>query len=67
MMSLNSQGDVDFRQVFTQVGTYKGTIVAIKRINKKYVDLSRNVRKELKIVSTCYNNCHFFIILASPT
>lgn len=51
MVSLNSQADLDLRQVFTQVGTYKGTVVAVKRINKKYVDLTRNVCKELKLVS----------------
>ena len=50
MASLNSQVDLDFKQVFTQVGTYKKSIVAIKRVNKKYVDLTRSVRKELKMV-----------------
>ena len=51
-MSLSSAVvDVDVKQVFTQIGTYKGSIVAIKRIRKKHVDLTRNVRKELKIVS----------------
>ena len=41
-------------QVFTQVRQYKGNIVAIKRVNKKYVDLTRNVRKELKVVRHKY-------------
>ena len=50
MVSLSSQADLDLRQVFTQVGTYKGTIVAIKRVSKKCVDLTRGVRKELKQV-----------------
>lgn len=50
-MSLSSAVvDVDVKQVFTQIGAYKGNIVAIKRIRKKHVDLTRNVRKELKIV-----------------
>ena len=52
MVSLNSQADLDMRQVFTQVGQYKGQIVAIKRVNKKYVDLTRKVQKELKVVSS---------------
>ena len=52
MISLCSQVDLDLRQVFTSVGTYKGSIVAVKRINKKYVDLTRSVRKELKLVRT---------------
>ena len=47
--SLNSQ--VDYDQVFTLVGTYRGQIVAIKKINKTQVDLTRSVRKELKLVS----------------
>lgn len=36
------------RQVFTEIGKYKGTVIAIKKINKRGVDLTRNVRKELK-------------------
>lgn len=51
MVSLSSQADLDLRQVFTQVGTYKGVIVAIKPVHKRCVDLTRNVRKELKMVS----------------
>ena len=50
MVSLNSQAELDMRQVFTQVGHFKGNIVAVKRVNKKYVDLTRSVRKELKVV-----------------
>ena len=50
MVSLNSQADLDIRQVFTQVGRYKGQIVAIKRVNKKYIDLTRNIQKEMKMV-----------------
>lgn len=50
MASLPSQVELDSKQVFTQVAVYRNTIVAIKRVNKKYIDLTRNVRKELKIV-----------------
>ena len=50
MVSLNSQVDMDLKQVFTQVGYYKKSIIAIKKVNKKYVDLTRQVRKELKMV-----------------
>ncbi|ESO83952.1 hypothetical protein LOTGIDRAFT_91228, partial [Lottia gigantea] len=49
-ISLISQVDVDLRQLFTHVGTYRGTIVAIRIVNKKHVELTRNVRKELKIM-----------------
>ncbi|KAL3876609.1 hypothetical protein ACJMK2_034431 [Sinanodonta woodiana] len=47
-LSLGSQADLDGRQLFTSVGTYKGNIVAIIRVNKKHVELTRNVKKELK-------------------
>lgn len=49
--SLVSQADMDFRQLFTCVGMYKSTIVAIKKVRKKNLELTRNVRKELKVVS----------------
>ncbi|XP_006811765.2 guanylate cyclase 32E [Saccoglossus kowalevskii] len=35
-------------QIFTLVGTYRGQVVAIQKINKKSVDLTRNLRKEFK-------------------
>ena len=50
IQSLNSQVDLDLKQVFTQVGTFKNVIVAIKGVNKKSMDLTRAVRKELKMV-----------------
>lgn len=49
-MSLASQGEVDFRQLFTCVATYKGNIVAVRKIRKKNVELTRNIRKELKVI-----------------
>jgi hypothetical protein len=48
--SLTSQNDLDLRQVFTQIGTYRGMVVAVKRINRKSVDLTRAIRKEFKLV-----------------
>ena len=50
MASLSSQNDIDLRQLFTQVGSYRGTLVAVKHINRKSVDLTRALRKELKLV-----------------
>ena len=38
------------RLAFCKVGVYKGNIVAIKTLNKRSVDLTRNIRKELKQV-----------------
>jgi hypothetical protein len=50
VLSLGSQGETDHRQFFTCVGTYKGTIVAVKTVNKKNVEITRNIQKELKLV-----------------
>ena len=36
----------------TTVGTYKGNLVVVRKINKKSVDLNRNILKELNAVST---------------
>lgn len=40
--------DLGLKRVYTRTGSYKGNIVAIKAISHKNVDLTRNVRKELK-------------------
>jgi hypothetical protein len=50
-MSLASQGEFDFRQLFTCVATYKGMVVAVRKIRKKNVELTRSIKKELKVVS----------------
>lgn len=43
---------MEFRycNVYTQIGLYKGRIVAIKRIHKKSVEITRKMKKEMKIV-----------------
>jgi len=55
-----------------KVGYYKGNLVFIKRINKRSIDLTRTIRKELiqvtsLIINTIYNNLSpfffFFIIM----
>eukprot|EP00106_Octopus_bimaculoides_P006081 XP_014773523.1 PREDICTED: uncharacterized protein LOC106871537 [Octopus bimaculoides] len=38
------------RHLYTRVGTYRGQLVAIRHVNKKQVELTRAVRKELKII-----------------
>lgn len=45
---------MDNRQLYTSVGTYKGNLVAIRKVNKKNVELTRNIKKELKVV--CVSN-----------
>ncbi|KAI4500683.1 hypothetical protein M0802_004275 [Mischocyttarus mexicanus] len=51
-VSLSSNPDADFRysMIYTQVGVYKGRIFAIKRIRKKSIEITREMKKELKIV-----------------
>ncbi|WAQ95329.1 GCY3E-like protein [Mya arenaria] len=49
-MSLASQGEFDFRQLFTCVATYKGMIVAVRKIRKKHIEITRNIKKELKVI-----------------
>ena len=41
------------REKFTTVAIYKGNFVAVKKVNKRTVELGRNVLMELKQVSFC--------------
>jgi guanylate cyclase, other len=52
-VSLSSNPDADFRYstIFTPIGLYKGQLYAIKKIRKKSVDITREMKMELKIVS----------------
>lgn len=45
-----SVADVSMTRAYTRVGRYKGNAVAIKAFSAKNVDLTRNIRKELKQV-----------------
>ncbi|CAH1399403.1 unnamed protein product [Nezara viridula] len=42
--------DVSPKRAYTNIGFYKGNTVAIKTVYKRSVDLTRNIRKELKQV-----------------
>ena len=52
-MSLGSNPEVDdrFSTAYTQLGVYRGRVVAVKPISKRAVDITRKVKKELKLVS----------------
>jgi guanylate cyclase, other len=52
-VSLSSNPDADFRYstIFTPIGLYKGQLYAIKKIRKKSVDITREMKMELKLVS----------------
>ncbi|KAI5694949.1 hypothetical protein M8J75_008129 [Diaphorina citri] len=63
-VSLSSNPDSDFRYsaIFTPIGIYKGRIFAIKRIPKKSVDITRAMKKELKIIRDLrHDNLNGFI------
>ncbi|KAG8192121.1 hypothetical protein JTE90_027768 [Oedothorax gibbosus] len=51
-VSLSSNVDGDFRYagIFTTVGMYKGRMFAVKRMKKKNVDITRKMKKELKLM-----------------
>ncbi|XP_022181653.1 guanylate cyclase 32E isoform X1 [Myzus persicae] len=51
-VSLSSNPDADFRysSIFTAVGIYKGRVFAIKNVKKKSIDITRAMKKELKVM-----------------
>lgn len=53
-VSLSSNPDADFRYstIFTPIGLYKGQLYAIKKVRKKSIDITREMKKELKMVKS---------------
>ena len=51
-VSLNSNPETDFRYsaIYGTIGVFKGRIFAIKMVNKKSIDMTRPMKKELKWV-----------------
>lgn len=43
--------DLETRRAYTTIAMYRGNIVAVKRLHKKSIDVTRAIRKELKQVS----------------
>ncbi|XP_075217883.1 guanylate cyclase 32E [Lycorma delicatula] len=63
-VSLSSNPDADFRysSIYTQIGIYRGRVFAIKKVYKKSVDITRNMKKELKIMRDLrHDNLNAFI------
>jgi len=52
-VSLSSNPDADFRYstIYTQIGVYKGRIFAVKKVRKKSIEITREMKKELKMVT----------------
>ncbi|KAG8315278.1 hypothetical protein J6590_074376 [Homalodisca vitripennis] len=63
-VSLSSNPDADFRysSIYTQIGIYRGRALAIKTVAKKTVDITRNMKKELKTLRDLrHDNLNAFI------
>lgn len=45
------QPELSHKRAYTRIGLYRGNIVAIKLVYKRSIDITRNIRKELKQVS----------------
>ncbi|KAK9753768.1 Protein tyrosine and serine/threonine kinase [Popillia japonica] len=63
-VSLSSNPDADFRysSIFTQIGIYKGRVFAIKKIHKKSIDITREMKKEFKMIRDIrHDNLNAFI------
>lgn len=52
-VSLSSNPDADFRYstIYTPIGVYKGRIFAVKKVRKKSIEITREMKKELKMVT----------------
>jgi hypothetical protein len=49
------QPELSHKRAYTRIGLYRGNIVAIKPVYKRSIDITRNIRKELKQVRCmCY-------------
>ncbi|CAH1968124.1 unnamed protein product [Acanthoscelides obtectus] len=63
-VSLSSNPDADFRYttIYTHIGVFKGRIFAIKKVNKKSIDITREMKKELKLMRDLrHDNLNSFI------
>ncbi|KAL1497777.1 hypothetical protein ABEB36_008676 [Hypothenemus hampei] len=63
-VSLSSNPDADFRYstIFTQIGIYKGRVLSIKKVHKKSIDITREMKKELKMMRDLrHDNLNAFI------
>lgn len=55
-VSLGSTHDADFRytMIYTKIGVYKGRVLAIKKVHKQSIDITREMKKELKLVTIVF-------------
>ncbi|XP_011308838.1 guanylate cyclase 32E isoform X2 [Fopius arisanus] len=63
-VSLSSNPDADFRysMIYTQIGFYRGRMFAIKNVGKKSIEITRQMKKELKVMRDLrHDNLNAFI------
>ncbi|XP_038109583.1 guanylate cyclase 32E isoform X3 [Culex quinquefasciatus] len=63
-VSLSSNPDTDFRYttIFAPIGMYRGQLYAIKKVRKKSIDITREMKKELKLLRDMrHDNLNAFI------
>lgn len=66
-VSLTSDCDLmEFRyyNVYTDVGVFKGRVVAIKRLRKKHFEVTRKIKKDLKLVSFFHTVSDFLLLFS---
>ncbi|XP_077268388.1 guanylate cyclase 32E isoform X2 [Temnothorax americanus] len=62
-VSLSSNPDsVRYSTIYTQIGVYKGQIFAVKKVRKKSIEITREMKKELKMMRDLrHDNLNSFI------
>ncbi|XP_044015462.1 guanylate cyclase 32E-like isoform X2 [Aphidius gifuensis] len=63
-VSLSSNPDADFRysMIYTQIGFYRGRMFAIKNVRKKSIEITREMKKELKVMRDLrHDNLNAFV------
>jgi len=61
------QAELSHKRAYTCIGLYRGNIVAIKPLYKRSIDITRNIRKELKQVCFMYYVAYTSIFELSRT
>ncbi|XP_071034810.1 guanylate cyclase 32E-like [Parasteatoda tepidariorum] len=61
-LSSNTDGDFRYTNIYTTVGIYKGRMLAVKKLKKKSIDITRKMKKELKMMRDLHHeNLNSFI------
>lgn len=48
-LSSNQEGDLRFSTIYAKIGVYRGRIYAVKKSPRLSVDVTRKLKKELKV------------------